>query len=233
MNLSKRLGAEFIGTFWLVLGGCGSAVLAAKFDGVGIGLLGVAFAFGLTVLTMCFVFGPISGGHFNPAVSFGLMVGGRFKPADFIPYVVVQVIGATLAAAVLYYIASGAPDFDIANGLANNGYGDHSPGHYTMLAGMVTEIIMTFMFLMIILGATDIRVPAGFAPIAIGLGLTLIHLISIPVTNTSVNPARSTGPALMVGGWALAQLWFFWVAPLIGAFLAGITYRIFDSKQDF
>jgi aquaporin Z len=233
MHLSKRLGAEFIGTFWLVLGGCGSAVLAAKFDGVGIGLLGVAFAFGLTVLTMCFVFGPISGGHFNPAVSFGLMVGGRFKPADFIPYVVAQVIGATIAAAVLYYIASGAPDFDIANGLANNGYGDHSPGHYTMLAGMVTEIIMTFMFLMIILGATDVRVPAGFAPIAIGLGLTLIHLISIPVTNTSVNPARSTGPALMVGGWALAQLWFFWVAPLVGAFLAGITYRIFDSKQDF
>ncbi len=233
MNLSKRLGAEFIGTFWLVLGGCGSAVLAAKFDGVGIGLLGVAFAFGLTVLTMCFVFGPISGGHFNPAVSFGLMVGGRFKPADFIPYVIAQVIGATLAAAVLYYIASGAPDFDIANGLANNGYGDHSPGHYTMLAGMVTEIIMTFMFLMIILGATDVRIPAGFAPIAIGLGLTLIHLISIPVTNTSVNPARSTGPAIMVGGWALAQLWFFWVMPLVGAFFAGITYRFFDSKQDF
>jgi aquaporin Z len=233
MHLSKRLGAEFIGTFWLVLGGCGSAVLAAKFDGVGIGLLGVAFAFGLTVLTMCFVFGPISGGHFNPAVSFGLMVSGRFKPADFIPYVIVQVLGAILAAAVLLYIASGSPDFDIANGLANNGYGDHSPGHYSMMAGMVTEIIMTFMFLMIILGATDVRLPAGFAPIAIGLGLTLIHLISIPVTNTSVNPARSTGPALIVGGWALTQLWFFWVAPLVGAFLAGITYKFFDSKEDF
>lgn len=231
MNLSKRMGAEFLGTFWLVLGGCGSAVLAAKFDSVGIGLLGVAFAFGLTVLTMVFAFGHISGGHFNPAVSFGLMVGGRFKAVDFIPYVLAQVIGAILAAAVLYYIASGHPGFDIANGLANNGYGEHSPGQYTMAAGFVTEVIMTFMFLMIILGVTDERAPKGFAAIAIGLGLTLIHLISIPVTNTSVNPARSTGPALIVGGWALAQLWFFWIAPLLGALIAGITYRCFGSRD--
>jgi aquaporin Z len=232
MHLSKRLGAEFLGTFWLVLGGCGSAVLAAKFDSVGIGLLGVAFAFGLTVLTMVFALGPISGGHFNPAVSFGLMVGGRFKAADFIPYVIVQVIGAVAAAGVLYYIASGAPDFDLANGLANNGYGEHSPGHYSMAAGFVTEVIMTFMFLIIILGATSMRAPAGFAAIAIGLGLTLIHLISIPVTNTSVNPARSTGPALITGGWALAQLWFFWLAPMVGAFIAGIVFRWFDSSDD-
>lgn len=232
MNLSKRMGAELIGTFWLVLGGCGSAVLAAKFDSVGIGLLGVAFAFGLTVLTMVFTFGHISGGHFNPAVSFGLMVGGRFKSADFIPYVIAQVVGGILAAAVLYYIASGHPGFDIANGLANNGYGAHSPGQYTMAAGFVTEVIMTFMFLIIILGATDERAPKGFAAIAIGLGLTLIHLISIPITNTSVNPARSTGPALMVGGWALAQLWFFWVAPLLGALVAGITYRWFGKRDE-
>lgn len=231
MNLSKRMGAEFLGTFWLVLGGCGSAVLAAKFDSVGIGLLGVAFAFGLTVLTMVFAFGHISGGHFNPAVSFGLMVGGRFKAVDFVPYVIAQVIGAILAAAVLYYIASGHPGFDIANGLANNGYGEHSPGQYTMAAGFVTEVIMTFMFLMIILGVTDERAPKGFAALAIGLGLTLIHLISIPVTNTSVNPARSTGPALIVGGWALAQLWFFWLAPLLGALIAGITYRWFGSRD--
>jgi aquaporin Z len=229
MNLSKSMGAEFLGTFWLVLGGCGSAVLAAKFDGVGIGLLGVAFAFGLTVLTMVYAFGHISGGHFNPAVSFGLMVGGRFEAKYLIPYVIAQVVGATLAAAVLYFIASGQPSFDIANGLANNGFGEHSPGNYSMAAGFVTEVIMTFMFLIVILGATDPRAPKGFAPIAIGLGLTLIHLISIPVTNTSVNPARSTGPALMVGGWALAQLWFFWLAPLVGAALAGITYRWYQE----
>jgi aquaporin Z len=229
MNLSKSMGAEFLGTFWLVLGGCGSAVLAAKFDGVGIGLLGVAFAFGLTVLTMVYAFGHISGGHFNPAVSFGLMVGGRFEAKYLIPYVIAQVVGATLAAAVLYFIASGQPSFDIANGLANNGFGEHSPGNYSMAAGFVTEVIMTFMFLIVILGATDPCAPKGFAPIAIGLGLTLIHLISIPVTNTSVNPARSTGPALMVGGWALAQLWFFWLAPLVGAALAGITYRWYQE----
>jgi aquaporin Z len=232
MNLSKRMGAEFLGTFWLVLGGCGSAVLAAKFDSVGIGLIGVAFAFGLTVLTMVFAFGHISGGHFNPAVSFGLLVGGRFEAKFFVPYVIAQVVGATLAAYVLYFIASGNPDFTIANGLANNGFGDHSPGHYTMAAGFVTEVIMTFMFLIIILGVTDPRAPKGFAPIAIGLGLTLIHLISIPVTNTSVNPARSTGPALIVGGWALAQLWFFWLAPLVGAFFAGITYRWYERNDN-
>lgn len=232
MHLTKRLGAEFIGTFWLVLGGCGSAVLAANFGGSGIGLLGVAFAFGLTVLTMVFTFGHISGGHFNPAVSFGLMVGGRFSKVDFIPYVIAQVLGATVAAGVLYFIANGHAGFDIANGLANNGYGDHSPGQYSMMSGFVTEVIMTFMFLIIILGVTDVRAPKGFAAIAIGLGLTLIHLISIPVTNTSVNPARSTGPALIVGGWALAQLWFFWLAPLLGALIAGITYRFFRDSND-
>lgn len=230
MNLGKRMGAEFIGTFWLVLGGCGSAVLAANFGGAGIGLLGVALAFGLTVLTMVFALGHISGGHFNPAVSFGLVVGGRFKAADLIPYVIAQVLGATVAAAALWYIASGNASFDIANGLANNGYGEHSPGQYSMASGFVTEVIMTFMFLFIILGVTDDRAPRGFAAIAIGLGLTLIHLISIPLTNTSVNPARSTGPALMVGGWALAQLWFFWAAPLLGALLAGITYRCFGNN---
>jgi aquaporin Z len=233
MSLSKRLGAEFIGTFWLVLGGCGSAVLAANFNGAGIGLLGVALAFGLTILTMVFTFGYISGGHFNPAVSFGLMVAGRFRAADFIPYVIVQVIGATLAAAALYYIASGQSGFDlVANGLANNGYGEHSPGHYTIAACFLTEVIMTFMFLMIILGTTDERASKGFAAIAIGLGLVLIHLISIPITNTSVNPARSSGPAFITGGWALAQLWFFWIAPLTGALLAGITYRWFGSTKD-
>jgi len=229
MNLATRMGAELIGTFWLVLGGCGSAVLAANFHNSGIGLLGVAFAFGLTVLTMVFTFGYISGGHFNPAVSFGLMVGGRFKAVDFIPYVFAQVIGAVLAAVVLYYIASGQAGFDIANGFALNGYGEHSPGQYALSACFLTEVIMTFMFLTIILGATDERAPKGFAAIAIGLGLTLIHLISIPVTNTSVNPARSTGPALMYGGWALSQLWFFWVAPLLGALIAGITYRLFKT----
>jgi len=224
--MSNRCFAEFVGTFWLVLGGCGSAVLAAAFPGVGIGLLGVSFAFGLTVLTMAFAIGHISGCHLNPAVSLGLVVGGRFKSSDFAPYVLAQVAGAVLAAAVLYFIASGQAGFDLAaNGLASNGYADHSPGKYSVAAGFVTEVVMTFMFLIIILGATDDRAPKGFAPIAIGLGLTLIHLISIPVTNTSVNPARSTGPALIVGGWALQQLWLFWVAPLIGAALAGAAYR--------
>jgi len=226
MPLTNRAVAEFIGTFWLVLGGCGSAVLAAAFPGVGIGLLGVSFAFGLTVLTMAFAIGHISGCHLNPAVSLGLVVGGRFKSSDLLPYVVAQVAGAVLAAVVLYFIASGQAGFDLAaSGLASNGYADHSPGKYSAAAGFVTEVVMTFMFLIIILGATDDRAPKGFAPIAIGFGLTLIHLISIPVTNTSVNPARSTGPALIVGGWALQQLWLFWVAPLTGAALAGVAYR--------
>ena len=232
MPLSKRLAAEFLGTFWLVLGGCGSAVLAAAFPHVGIGLLGVALAFGLTVLTMAFAIGHISGCHLNPAVSFGLVVGGRFKGSDLLPYIVAQVLGAILAAAVLYFIASGKAGFDLGGGLANNGYGEHSPGGYNLSSALVTEVVMTFMFLMVILGATDARAPQGFAPLAIGLCLTLIHLISIPVTNTSVNPARSTGPALIVGGWAIAQLWLFWVAPLIGAGLAGIVYRaLFGDGQ--
>jgi aquaporin Z len=225
MSLSRRAFAEFLGTFWLVLGGCGSAVLAAKFPQVGIGFVGVALAFGLTVLTMAYGIGHISGCHLNPAVTFGLLVGGRFKASDVPVYVIAQVLGGIVAAALLYYIASGAPGFDPAGGLAANGYGEHSPGSYSLASGLVTEIVMTFMFLMIILGATDGRAPAGFAPIAIGLGLTLIHLISIPVTNTSVNPARSTGPAVIMGGWALAQLWLFWLAPLLGAGLAGATYR--------
>ena len=226
MPLVNRAVAEFIGTFWLVLGGCGSAVLAAAFPNVGIGLLGVSFAFGLTVLTMAFAIGHISGCHLNPAVSLGLVVGGRFKGSELAPYVIAQVAGAVLAAAVLYFIASGQAGFDLAaSGLASNGYADHSPGKYSVAAGFVTEVVMTFMFLIIILGATDDRAPKGFAPIAIGLGLTLIHLISIPVTNTSVNPARSTGPALIVGGWALQQLWLFWIAPLIGAAMAGVAYR--------
>ena len=225
MPLSKRLAAEFLGTFWLVLGGCGSAVLAAAFPNVGIGLLGVALAFGLTVLTMAFAIGHISGCHLNPAVSFGLVVGGRFKAAELVPYIIVQVLGAILAAAVLYFIASGKAGFDLSGGLASNGYAEHSPGGYSLASALVTEVVMTFMFLIVILGATDARAPQGFAPLAIGLCLTLIHLISIPVTNTSVNPARSTGPALIVGGWAIAQLWLFWVAPLIGAGLAGVVYR--------
>jgi aquaporin Z len=226
MPLANRLTAEFIGTFWLVLGGCGSAVLAAAFPGVGIGLLGVSLAFGLTVLTMAFTIANISGCHLNPAVSVGLAAAGRFKTGEVLPYVVAQVAGAVVGALVLKFIASGQPGFDIAGGLASNGYGEHSPGHYSMAAGFVTELIMTFMFVMIILGSTDTRVPVGFAPIPIGLGLTLIHLISIPVTNTSVNPARSTGPALMVGGWAVAQLWMFWVAPLLGALVAGLAYGV-------
>ena len=229
MSLLKRSVAECIGTFWLVLGGCGSAVLAAAFPDVGIGFLGVALAFGLTVLTMAFAIGHISGCHLNPAVSVGLVVGGRFKAADLPAYVVAQVLGAVLGAGTLILIASGQPGFEVSAGLASNGFGEHSPGGFTLGAGFLTEVVMTLMFLMIILGATDKRAPAGFAPIAIGLGLTLIHLISIPVTNTSVNPARSTGPALFVGGWALAQLWLFWVAPVIGASIAGVLYRWFEE----
>jgi len=229
--LIKRIAAEFIGTFWLVLGGCGSAVLAAAFPNVGIGLLGVAVAFGLTVLTMAFAIGHISGCHLNPAVSVGLATAGRFKASELLPYIVAQVLGAIVAAAVLYFIASGKAGFELSSGLASNGYGEHSPGGYSLVAGLVTEVVMTFMFLLIILGATDERAPKGFAPIAIGLGLTLIHLISIPVTNTSVNPARSTGPALIVGGWAVSQLWLFWVAPMLGAVLAGFAYRWLGAKQ--
>ena len=223
--MTKKLAAEFIGTFWLVLGGCGSAVLAAAFPNVGIGLLGVAFAFGLTVLTMAYAVGHVSGCHLNPAVSVGLWAGGRFPASDLVPYVVSQVAGAVAGAGTLYVIASGKSGFDVAGGFASNGYGAHSPGQYGLVAALVCEAVMTFMFLVIILGATDRRAPAGFAPIAIGLGLTLIHLISIPVTNTSVNPARSTGPALFVGGWAIEQLWLFWVAPIVGAALAGFCYR--------
>jgi aquaporin Z len=231
MPLSKRLGAEFLGTFWLVLGGCGSAVLAAAFPNVGIGLAGVSLAFGLTVLTMAFAIGHISGCHLNPAVTIGLTVGGRFNAKDVLPYIIVQVLGAVAAAALLYYIASGKPGFDLSGGLAANGYDAHSPGGYTLASGLVTEVVMTCFFLLIILGATDRRAPAGFAPIAIGLGLTLIHLISIPVTNTSVNPARSTGPALIVGGWALQQLWLFWVAPIAGAIIAGLVYRWLGNEK--
>jgi aquaporin Z len=223
--MSKKLVAEFIGTFWLVLGGCGSAVLAAAFPEVGIGFAGVALAFGLTVLTMAYAIGHISGCHLNPAVTIGLWAGGRHPVGQVLPYIVAQVLGAIAGAFVLYMIASGKVGFDLAGGLASNGYGAHSPGGYTLQAGFLTEIVMTLMFLLIILGATDRRAPAGFAPIAIGHGLTLIHLISIPVTNTSVNPARSTGPALMVGDWAIAQLWLFWVAPIAGALIAGFLYR--------
>jgi len=223
--MAPKLLAELIGTFWLVLGGCGSAVLAASFGNVGIGLLGVSLAFGLTVLTGAYALGPISGGHFNPAVSIGLWAGGRFPGNRLLPYILAQVAGAIVAAAVLYFIASGKAGFDIAGGLASNGYGDHSPGKYSLAAGFVTEVVMTFMFLIVILGATHNRAPMGFAGIAIGLALTLIHLVSIPVTNTSVNPARSTGPALMVGGWALQQLWLFWLAPIAGALLAGWLYK--------
>jgi aquaporin Z len=220
-----------LGTFWLVLGGCGSAVLAAAFPGLGIGFAGVAFAFGLTVLTMAFAIGHISGCHLNPAVSVGLWAGGRFPASGLLPYIVAQVAGAIAAAGVLYLIASGKAGFDLAGGFASNGYGAHSPGEYTLAACLICEVVMTFMFLMIILGATDKRAPAGFAPIAIGLGLTLIHLISIPVTNTSVNPARSTGPALFVGGWAIEQLWLFWLAPIAGALLAGFAYKWLWDKE--
>jgi aquaporin Z len=231
MSIVHRCAAEVLGTFWLVFGGCGSAVLAAAFPDVGIGLLGVAFAFGLTVMTMAFAIGHISGCHLNPAVSVGLYVGGRFKAAELAPYIVSQVVGAILGAFVLYLIASGKAGFDTSAGFASNGYGEHSPGNYSLGAALLSEIVLTFMFLMIILGATDKRAPAGFAPIAIGLGLTLIHLIGIPVDNLSVNPARSTGPALFVGGWALAQLWAFWVAPLIGAALAGWVYKWLGAEQ--
>lgn len=220
-----KLAAEFIGTFWLVLGGCGSAVLAAAFPEVGIGLLGVSLAFGLTVLTAAYALGPISGGHFNPAVSVGLWAGGRFPAAQLLPYIVVQVAGGIVGAGVLYLIASGKSDFSLASGLASNGYAEHSPGQYSLTAGLVSELVMTFMFLIVILGATHKRAPIGFAGLAIGLALTLIHLISIPVTNTSVNPARSTGPAIFVGDWALQQLWLFWLAPLVGAAMAGFVYK--------
>jgi aquaporin Z len=231
MPLTNRLAAEFLGTLWLVLGGCGSAVLAAAFPDVGIGLLGVSFAFGLTVLTMAYAIGHISGCHLNPAVTVGLVVGGRFPAAELIPYVIVQVVGAIAGAGILYLIASGNPGFDVSAGFASNGYGEHSPGGFALSSGAVSEIVMTFMFLMIILGSTDPRAPAGMAPLAIGLGLTLIHLISIPVTNTSVNPARSTGPALFVGGWAVSQLWLFWVAPIVGAAAAGVAYRTLGGSR--
>jgi aquaporin Z len=228
----KKYGAEFFGTFWLVLGGCGSAVLAAAFPDVGIGLLGVSLAFGLTVLTMAFAIGHISGCHLNPAVSFGLWAGGRFPARELLPYIVAQVFGAIVAGGVLYLIASGKPGFDLAAGFASNGYGAHSPGGYSLLAALVTEIVMTMMFLLIILGATDKRAPQGFAPIAIGLGLTLIHLISIPVTNTSVNPARSTGVAVFVGDWAIGQLWLFWLAPIVGGLLGAFIYRLIGKVDD-
>lgn len=228
----KAYGAEFIGTFWLVLGGCGSAVLAAAFPEVGIGLHGVSLAFGLTVLTMAYAIGHISGCHLNPAVSVGLWAGGRFPVNQLLPYIVAQVLGAIVAGGVLYVIASGKAGFDVSAGFASNGYGAHSPGGYSMMAALVTEVVMTMMFLIIILGATDKRAPAGFAPIAIGLGLTLIHLISIPVTNTSVNPARSTGVALYVGDWAVAQLWLFWLAPIAGAALGAAVYRFIGARED-
>ena len=231
MPLSKRAAAEFVGTFWLVFGGCGSAVLAAGFPNLGIGFLGVAFAFGLTVLTMAFTIGHISGCHLNPAVSVGLWAGGRFPASQLVPYVVAQVLGGIAAGAVLYVIASGAAGFDAGKGFASNGYGAHSPGQYTLVAALVCEVVMTAFFLIVILGSTDKRAPAGFAPISIGLALTLIHLISIPVTNTSVNPARSTGPALIVGGLALQQLWLFWVAPLLGGVIGGLTYRVLFAEE--
>jgi aquaporin Z len=230
MNTNKAL-AEFFGTFWLVLGGCGSAVIAAAFPGVGIGLLGVALAFGLTVLTMAYAIGHVSGCHLNPAVTVGLWAGGRIKANEVLPYIISQVLGAIAGAGVLYLIASGQAGFDINGGLASNGYAEHSPGGYSLVSGFVTEVVMTFFFLFVILGVTDDRAPKGFGGIAIGLALTLIHLISIPVTNTSVNPARSTGPAIFVGGWALSQLWMFWVAPLIGGALAGFVYPLVAGKN--
>ncbi|MEA3412347.1 MAG: aquaporin Z [Pseudomonadota bacterium] len=233
MSLFKRSVAEFIGTFWLVLGGCGSAVLAAAFPEVGIGLLGVSLAFGLTVLTMVYAIGHISGCHLNPAVSVGLAAGGRFGFRDVPAYVLAQVLGATVAAFVLWFIASGTASYDLAvNGLAANGYGEHSPGKYSMTAVLVTEIVMTAMFVFIILGATDRRAPAGMAGVGIGLALTLIHLVSIPVSNTSVNPARSTGPALVVGDWALGQLWLFWAAPIAGAIIAALVYRFLETADE-
>jgi len=228
----KIYGAEFIGTFWLVLGGCGSAVIAAAFPGVGIGLLGVSLAFGLTVLTMAYAIGHISGCHLNPAVSFGLWAGGRFPASQLLPYIIAQVLGAVVAGGVLYLIASGKAGFDVSAGFASNGYGAHSPGGYSLMAALITEVVMTMMFLLIILGATDERAPQGFAPIAIGLGLTLIHLISIPVTNTSVNPARSTGVAVFTGDWAISQLWLFWVAPIVGGLLGAVIYRLISTEKD-
>ncbi|MDH0449640.1 aquaporin Z [Shewanella sp. GD04112] len=231
MNMSQKMAAEFLGTLWLVLGGCGSAVLAAAFPEVGIGLLGVALAFGLTVLTMAFAIGHISGCHLNPAVSFGLWAGGRFPASELLPYIIAQVAGGIVGAGVLYAIASGQEGFSLAAGFASNGFGEHSPGGYSMMSVLICEIMMTLFFLLVILGATDERAPKGFAPIAIGLCLTLIHLISIPVSNTSVNPARSTGPALFVGDWAVSQLWIFWVAPILGAILAGVIYRYFNAAK--
>jgi aquaporin Z len=228
----KKYGAEFFGTFWLVLGGCGSAIFAAAFPDVGIGLLGVSLAFGLTVLTMAFAIGHISGCHLNPAVSIGLWAGGRFSGNQLLPYIVAQVLGAVAAGGVLYLIASGKAGFDVSAGFASNGYGVHSPGGYSLLAALVTEIVMTMMFLVVILGATDKLAPQGFAPIPIGLCLTLIHLISIPITNTSVNPARSTGVAVFVGGWAIAQLWLFWLAPIVGGLLGAAIYRFIGSVED-
>ena len=228
----KAYMAEFFGTFWLVLGGCGSAVLAAAFPDVSIGLLGVSFAFGLTVLTMAFAIGHISGCHLNPAVSFGLWAGGRFPSNKLLPYIGAQVAGAIVAGGVLYVIASGQAGFDVSAGFASNGYGEHSPGGYSIVSALVTEVVMTMMFLIIILGATDDRAPKGFAPIAIGLGLTLIHLISIPVTNTSVNPARSTGVAVFVGGWAISQLWLFWVAPIVGGLLGATVYKTIGGTKE-
>lgn len=228
--MQKSLVAEFLGTFWLVFGGCGSAVLAAAYPELGIGFVGVAFAFGLTVLTMAYAVGGISGGHFNPAVSLGLTVAGRFPAARLLPYIVVQVVGAVAAAALLYLIASGKAGFELG-GFAANGYGDHSPGGYSLLSALLIEVLLTMFFLIIILGSTSSRVPAGFAPLAIGLALTLIHLISIPVTNTSINPARSTGQALFVGGWALQQLWLFWIAPLAGGALGGLVWKFLDDAD--
>lgn len=237
MSISKRAAAEFFGTFWLVFGGCGSAVLAAAFPkeglgNLGIGFVGVALAFGLTVLTMAYAIGHISGCHLNPAVSVGLCVGKRFPASDLVPYIVAQVVGAIAGAGVLYLIASGKAGFSLSGGFASNGYGDHSPGGYSLQAALVTEVVLTFMFLLIILGATDRRAPSGMAPIAIGLGLTLIHLVGIPVTNLSVNPARSTGTAVFVGGWALSQLWLFWVAPIVGGVLAGVVYPALWGEAD-
>ena len=228
----KQYGAEFFGTFWLVLGGCGSAVLAAAFPNVGIGLLGVALAFGLTVLTMAFAIGHISGCHLNPAVSIGLWAGGRFPAKQLLPYIISQVLGGIVAGGILLIIASGQTGFDVSAGFASNGYGAHSPGGYSLTAGLVTEVVMTMMFLLVILGATDKRAPQGLAPVAIGLCLTLIHLISIPVTNTSVNPARSTGVALYAGDWAVAQLWLFWIAPIVGAIIGAAVYRFIGSSRD-
>jgi aquaporin Z len=230
-NMARRLTAEFIGTAWLVLGGCGSAVLAAAYPELGIGFAGVSLAFGLTVLTMAYAIGHVSGCHLNPAVSVGLWAGGRFPAGELLPYIIAQVLGAVAGAAILLIIAKGAPGFDLAGGFASNGYGEHSPGGYALSAALATEIVLTFGFLFVILGATHGNAPKGFAPIAIGLCLTLIHLISIPVTNTSVNPARSTGPALFVGGWALSQLWLFWVAPIVGAVVAGVAYRFVGGEE--